>query len=649
MKKLIAIVITCMLLVLGMTMTVGAAEYVYYENDFSDPATLSDFTQYRGEWGIVDGKLMLTGIGDLGMEQFCHILFTKDEGIINLTDYIAEVDLINIQSSAGILVRCDTTKANGDSSNSFYGYVGFVSNNGTKAAFGRADGIGGYAGNMDVSGAVTNPCENLHLKVTVEGKNITYVMTNLDTGAELHTYTVENGEWAMGSFGFRAAIMQSGLLNVGVVGFDNVKITALGEVGDWLAAGKALKDYKPGVTSEVIVPKITEAIEVTVPEVVKVEASKLDATKTEYVFYENDFSDPATIGDFTQYRGDWVIRDGRLYYDATTEGFDATSNFAFILYSGNHDANLLRNYTVEVDVHNSQTASGVITHADLSQADSDTANSFYGYVSFISNDGTKGAVGYCDWEGKWGGNLNVGDALLNPGGDYHIKVEHAADGTFTYTITALGSDEVIWTDTQASVEWGCGSFGFRMRVALDNLISLGNTGYDNLKVTVYGEEAVLLHAGYHPNAEIVGEISIPAVTVAPTETTAAPAETTTAPAETTAVTTAAPAVTTAVTAATGTVPAVTTAAPAETSAVPETTAAPAETTAAPVVTTAASAETTTASETAAAPAVTDTPATTVAPATTQVEGGANVVLIVGIVIAVVAVVGIAAVIFKKKN
>lgn len=589
MKKLIAIVITCMLLVLGMAMTVGAAEYVYYENDFSDPATLSDFTQYRGEWGIVDGKLMLTGIGDLGMEQFCHVLFTKDEGIMNLTDYIAEVDLINIQSSAGILVRCDTTKASGDSSNSFYGYVGFVSNNGTKAAFGRSDGIGGYAGNMTVSGSVTNPGENLHLKVTVEGKNITYVMTNLDTGAELHTYTVENGEWAAGSFGFRAAIMQSGFLNVNVVGFDNLKITATGAVGDWLASGKALKDYQSGVVSEVIVPKITEAIEVTVPEVVKVEASKLDTTKTEYVFYENDFSDPATISDFTQYRGDWVIRDGRLYYDAQTEGFDATSNFSFILYSGNHDANLLRNYTVEVDLHNSQTASGIITHADLSQADSDTANSFYGYVSFISNDGTKGAIGYCDWEGKWGGNLMVGESLLNPGADYHIKVEHA-DGMFTYTITALGSDEVIWTDTQAAVDWSNGSFGFRMRVALDNLVSLGNTSYDNLKVTVYGEEAVLLNAGYHPNAEIVGGINVPAVTGDPAVTTAVSGENT---------------------------PAVTTDAPAQT--------------------------------TATTPAGTDAPATTADSATTQVEGGTNIGLIVGIVIAVVLIAAIVAVVLKKKK
>ena len=65
MKKILTIVIASILLVCGMAMTVGAAEYVYYENDFSDPKTLSDFTQYRGEWDIIDGQLMLVGPGDV--------------------------------------------------------------------------------------------------------------------------------------------------------------------------------------------------------------------------------------------------------------------------------------------------------------------------------------------------------------------------------------------------------------------------------------------------------------------------------------------------------------------------------------------------------------------------------------------------------
>ena len=663
MKKILTIVIASILLVCGMAMTVGAAEYVYYENDFSDPKTLSDFTQYRGEWDIIDGQLMLVGPGDVeDLSKFAFMLYTADPAVMNLTDYIAEVDLMNTQSAACLMSRCDITQAQAETENGWYGYIAFLSNNGTKSAFGRGNGLGAYAGNLHVSPAVTNPGANLHLKVTYEGTHITYIMSDLNTGSELYTIELDNDEWAYGSFGFRAAIMQSGLINLGVLGFDNLKITAIGEVGDWLAAGKSLADYKPGVASNVIVPKVTEAIEVTVPEVVKVEASKLDATKTEYVFYENDFSDPATIADFTQYRGEWTIKDGRLYYSAKTTGFEETGNFTFILYSGNHDANLLQNYTLEVDVHNSQTASGVITHADLSQADSDTATSFYGYLSFISNDGTKGATGYCDWQGGWGGNLTVGEPLLNPGGDYRLKVE-CADGMMIYTITAVGSNDVIWTDTQVTAEWPTGSFGFRMRAAMDSLVSLDNTGFDNLKVTVYGEEAVLLNAGYHPNAEIVGTLDIPAeTTAAPAETTAAPVVTTEAPAVTTAapvVTTAAPVVTTAAPVVTTAAPVVTTAAPVVTTEDPAvtttapvaTTEAPAVTTAAPVVATTAAPETTEAPvATTAAPATTtDAPVTTVAPATTQTEGGVNVGLIVGIVIAVVAAAVIVAVVSKKKK
>ena len=554
MKKLLAILIASVLLVLGMAVTATAADYVYYENDFSDPGTLSDFTVYRGEWSIADGQLMLTGIGDLGMDQFCHLLFTKDEGIMNLTDYVAEVDLYNIQTSAGLIVRGDVTKANGDTSNSFYGYLGFVSNNGTKVAFGRADGIGGWAGNMNVSGAVTQPGANVRIKVIVEGNKITCVATDLGTDSEIYKYEAQNSEWALGSFGLRAAIMQSGLTNLALVGFDNLKITAIGKVGDWLASGKALKDYDPGVSSELLIPEITEAIEVTVPEVVRVEASALDTSKTEYVFYENDFSDPATIADFTQYRGKWEVKDGALYYSELTTGFEATNNFSFILYSGNHDANLLQNYTVEFDVLNSQTALGVLSHCDLSQANSNSGNTFYGYCSFIGNNGTIGATGYCNWEGTWGGNLKVGEAVLTPGSDYHLKVEHT-DGIFHYTITAVGSDEVIWEDTQIDADWPQGSFGVRMRVALDDLVCLDNTRIDNMKVTVYGEEAVLLNAGYHPNAEIVGELNLPSnTTEAPAETTEAPVETTAASAaetasNTPAETTAAPAATTAPTSA----------------------------------------------------------------------------------------------------
>ena len=66
MKKLLAIFAVTAMLALCMALAVGAADFVYYENDFSDPATISDFTQYRGEWAIDGGALKLIGTGKGG-------------------------------------------------------------------------------------------------------------------------------------------------------------------------------------------------------------------------------------------------------------------------------------------------------------------------------------------------------------------------------------------------------------------------------------------------------------------------------------------------------------------------------------------------------------------------------------------------------
>ena len=501
MKKIHALFLCVAWLLCMLTLSALAADYVYYENDFSDVTTLSDFTQYRGKWEIVDGQLTLTGLGDLQMDEQAFLLFTKDAGVNNLTDYTLEVDMMNIQTQAGPLFRCDLTKADNKTNNSFYGYQAFISFTGERGALGRGNLLGDYAGNIKVSDVILSPGMNIHLKVDAVGQSITYVISDLDTGNELWNYTTENDEWAMGSFGFRACIMHDGLTNLAMLGFDNLKITAHGEVGDHLAAGKALADYKPKVESAAILPKVTPAIDVKVPAVVEVKASNLDMSVTDYVFYENDFSDAKTIADFTQYRGDWAIQKGALYYTAQTDGFKDANNFSFILYTANHDANLLTDYTVEADLINSQTAAGVITHADLAKANSDGVNAFYGYLSFVSNDGAKGALGYGNTEGGWGGNLNVGDAVLETGGTYHLQVVHK-DGSLTYTLTNA-KGEVLYSFSTAVTDWPSGSFGFRARAMTDTLSNLGTMAFDNLKVTVHGTQAALLAAGYHPNAKIV--------------------------------------------------------------------------------------------------------------------------------------------------
>ena len=160
MKKVYIVLATVLALLLATAFSVGAAEYVYYENDFSDSAALADFTQYRGEWSIVDGQLMLTGLGEIGMDEQAFLLFTKDESVMNLTDYILEVDMMNIQTQGGPLFRCDITKADGSVNNSFYGYQAFLSFTGTKGALGRSNLLGDWAGNLKVSPACLTLYQN---------------------------------------------------------------------------------------------------------------------------------------------------------------------------------------------------------------------------------------------------------------------------------------------------------------------------------------------------------------------------------------------------------------------------------------------------------------------------------------------------------
>ena len=540
MKKLFVALLASALLLLGMAVAVGAAEYVYYENDFSDPATLADFTQYRGEWGIVDGQLMLTGIGELDMDSQAWMLFTKDAGINNLTDYILEVDMMNIQTQGGPLFRCDTSRLLVEKDCGFMGYQTFVSFVAAQGVLGRGNIAGNWEGNIKAGEKNMAPGDNLHIKVVAEGKTITVVMSNLTTGDELWNYTVENEEWLMGAFGFRAVVMNNGMTNLGMLGFDNLKITAIGEVGDHLKAGKALADYKPKVVSAAALAEVTPAIEVTVPEVVEVHVDDLDMTKTEYVFYENDFSDPATLADFTQYRGKWEIRDGALYYAEVSKGFESSGNFTFLLYSANHDANLLANYVVEADIINAQSTAGVLSHCDLSQACSDGSSSFYGYTSHTAQLGDQFVTGYGNANGGWGANLGIGPKELTPGGNYHVNVDQR-DGLFMADMSVIDSDIAPWQYLGASAEWMNGTFGFRSISAKDVLINLNAVSFDNLKVTVYGDEAVLLNAGYHPNAVIIGrevETTAPETTEAP-EATEAP-ETTETPESEAPVTTAAP-------------------------------------------------------------------------------------------------------------
>ena len=104
MKKLLAMLFVAILLVVG----VSAAETVIYSNDFSDEATLWDFTQYNIQWEVRDGGLYLTeeptpSAGKLNMDDaFGFILYN---GAADLANYVIDVDLMNANTQTGVIFR----------------------------------------------------------------------------------------------------------------------------------------------------------------------------------------------------------------------------------------------------------------------------------------------------------------------------------------------------------------------------------------------------------------------------------------------------------------------------------------------------------------------------------------------------------------
>ena len=129
MKKFL-LCLSVMALAALMAIGVFAAETVIYENDFSNPVTISDFVQYRMEWEIKDGGLYLTkdfidGTSGASLDtSFSHIIYQSNQ---KLTDYIIEVDYMNIQTAGGIIFRADEDKVDSQDSG-FQGYVAFIAN-----------------------------------------------------------------------------------------------------------------------------------------------------------------------------------------------------------------------------------------------------------------------------------------------------------------------------------------------------------------------------------------------------------------------------------------------------------------------------------------------------------------------------------------
>ncbi|MBQ4150826.1 MAG: hypothetical protein IJC81_03365 [Clostridia bacterium] len=469
MKKLL---LCLSVVVLAATLAIGAfaAETVIYENDFSDPSTLRDFKQYRMVWEIKDGGLYLTdefttSNGASVDTSFAHIIYQAKE---TYKDYILEVDYMNVQTAGGIIFRADQNAVT-DAQNGFRGYVAFVANNANCAALGSADNADGWKGNINVGKTGNmNISSNVHIKVTVKGEKIHVLVTNIDNGKTVYDYTYITGTsdgdfgWEDGTFGLRmrAGMKANDAYSAGNAYFDNFKVTTANEVN--IAGGSA------GTTT----PQANPSVTIDTSNLVKV--------------YENNFDSAKDIADFVQYRGTWAVYGGQLYLSAGSEGAQS-----YILYAGDAKLTELVDYVVDVDMLNTQTQGGVIMRSDLYNVTGTTDDGFMGYMGFISNDGTLGAIGAGKADGKWlDGNIEVSKACLKTGSNIHLQMAVKGD-LVQLTITDKASGKVLWTWCEKNDLWTKGTFGFRLRSKATNagLNNLNTTSFDNLVISTFADGA----------------------------------------------------------------------------------------------------------------------------------------------------------------
>ncbi len=204
-----------------------------YKNTFDDASALDDFTQYYGTWEIKDGKLYLTETPNKDQN---FILFSGDDKLTALTDYVVDVDMYNVQSQGGVIIRSDLQRANGNSvGNNFYGYLGYLSFTGEKCALGYGGTTGNWGNNFIVSKKVTTPAANVHIQLAVKGDTITMYVTDIDRDRPVWSATVEDKTYTKGTFGFRLygnndkRFEGTALCNLNATAFDNLVVSVYGE------------------------------------------------------------------------------------------------------------------------------------------------------------------------------------------------------------------------------------------------------------------------------------------------------------------------------------------------------------------------------------------------------------------------------------
>lgn len=250
---------------------------IIYTNTFDSADDIDEFKQFGGTWEVRDGRLWLT---DVGTESSSLIIYNGDKYLKTLADYAIDVDMYNVQTQAGVIIRSAVDSIKGNSKcEDFYGYFAFVSFDGKKGALGYGAPNGNWGGNIVVSENVTAPGANVHIRVEARGNTLAYYLSDIDSGKLLFSTVKQNSTWSMGSFGFRFYnLIKSGdkageiLLDNLRTSLDNLVITSLDadfevpeDKGDFdytLKGGKAIITAYLGSKTKITVPETIDGYKV---------------------------------------------------------------------------------------------------------------------------------------------------------------------------------------------------------------------------------------------------------------------------------------------------------------------------------------------------------------------------------------------------
>ncbi|MBQ6614419.1 MAG: copper amine oxidase N-terminal domain-containing protein [Clostridia bacterium] len=238
----------------------------------------------------------------------------------------------------------------------------------------------------------------------------------------------------------------------------------------------------------------------------------IGASAAETVIYQNDFTDPMTIFDFQNFRADWEIRDGALWFTDSNIKSDAKAddNHSHLIYQADEP---LENYIIEVDMLNPQSTTSVLVNVQQEKVTAKNSG-FAGYCVAFSRTGEQMAIGAADTKGFWKDNLYTSRerTTLYFGMDLHLIVI-VKDGklgfnaidkktgysvcTYTYTIGKNTTSDPIHMN---------GTFGFRaMQGHDDDHRNPGNLHFDNLKVTTANETTVEQIIAMNPAPKILAK------------------------------------------------------------------------------------------------------------------------------------------------